>query len=56
MSVDLNVYKWFVIGWFVFGALISVASVGQTRKPTTPGLAVSSVVVSAALIALVVIS
>lgn len=43
-------YLWFLAGWFLLGAVLVVASVGQPREPITRESAAFSVVICALLI------
>ena len=47
----MNWYLWFLVAWFLLGAVMVVANVGKPRKPTTPDIAAIIVVIDALLIA-----
>lgn len=47
----INTMMWIFITMQVLGAITTIAMIGKDRKPTTPGIAVISVVVSFALAA-----
>ena len=42
---------WFIIGYLSLGAILVTGNTGKPRKPYTPGLAVTMLVTTAALIA-----
>jgi hypothetical protein len=47
----VNWYLWFLVAWFLLGAVLVVANVGKPRKATTPDIAAIIVVIDALLIA-----
>lgn len=49
------ILKYFIVFWFALGAIITVAKVGQVRKPTTPAEAAIGCVITIALIAAVLV-
>ena len=51
----MNWLFWFLIGWWAFGALLTVGMVGKPRKPIDPGTAVVTILIHAALIVLLVV-
>lgn len=46
----MSVFMWVLVGVLALGALATVSLVGKRRDPVSPGLAVWSVVLNAALI------
>lgn len=50
----MNWQKWALIAWLTFGAIVSVTQIGKPKKPTTPGVAAISLVLTLGVIALVV--
>lgn len=51
----MSIAHWIVVIWLVLSAVVTVWSVGEQRKPITPGVAASSVVALFGLILLVVL-
>jgi hypothetical protein len=47
---DLNWFGWVLLGVWVLSTLTSVGTIGQPRKPLTPGTAVFVVVFNSLLI------
>lgn len=47
----MNWYLWFLAGWFLLGAVVTVSQVGKPKKPTTAGVAAGVVVIDALIIA-----
>ena len=47
--------KWFMVGMFALGALLTVSSVGKPRSPLTSGTASFVVAVQALYIVLIVV-
>lgn len=47
----MNWYLWFLAGWFLLTAVVTVSRVGKPSKPTTAGIAAGVVVIDALLIA-----
>lgn len=43
-------FDWTLVGWLAFGALATVGLIGVPRKPISPGTAVATVVINAALV------
>jgi hypothetical protein len=50
-----EIVKWLIVAFVAFGALATVATVGKPRKPTTGSVAAVSVLLSALIIAAVLI-
>jgi hypothetical protein len=47
----VNWFLWFLVAWFVLNAVTTVAQVGKSRKPISPGVAAVVVVIEALFIA-----
>ncbi|GMA26161.1 hypothetical protein GCM10025864_39200 [Luteimicrobium album] len=45
-----------LLAWFAFSALVTIATIGKPRKPTTPGVATGSIVILGVVVWLVVIA
>lgn len=52
----MNVYKWLLIGWFLFSAVVMVGTIGKHRRPIDSGTAGLAILVDALLILLVVLA
>lgn len=52
----MNIFAWIVVAYLSLGALVSIATVGKPRVPTTPDTVAGATVLTAALIALVVLA
>jgi hypothetical protein len=50
----VNVYKWVIVAVQCFGALSTVSVIGKPREPMKPGVAVATLIVTAALVFCVV--
>lgn len=46
MKVLITCLSWFFAIWLVSGAFISVAQIGKPRKPTSPSIAIASIIVA----------
>lgn len=40
-----EIVKWCFVAWFVLAGLIVIGQVGKPKKPTTPGVAVATVLI-----------
>jgi len=49
------ILKYFLVVWFLIGAVMTVASVGKPRTPTTPLSAAVTVVITLALVGAVIL-
>jgi hypothetical protein len=47
----MNWFLWFVVAWWIFNAVVTVAYVGKPRKPITAGGAAAVVLIEALFIA-----
>lgn len=47
----MNWFLWFVVAWWVFNAVATVAQVGKPRKPITASTAAAVVVIEALFVA-----
>jgi hypothetical protein len=47
--------KWFLVGAFALGALLTIVSIGKRRQPLTPGTAATVVAVNAIYIVLIIV-
>jgi hypothetical protein len=52
---DMNWFDWTLIAWLALGVLSAIALIGKPRKPITPGVAVTTLVINGALAAGVVL-
>lgn len=52
----MNWQKWILVALCIMSGAASILTVGQPRKPLTPAVALTSVVIAAAMAALVVTS
>lgn len=43
-------FDYFLIGWWIFGVLMTVGQIGQPKTPTTPRVAVISTLIVGSLI------
>lgn len=45
---------WIVVGWLTLSAIVTIATVGKPKQPTTGGVAAFSTVIMAVLIWLII--
>lgn len=51
----MNWFDWTLIAWLALGVLSAIALIGKPRKPVTPGVAVTTLLINGALVAGVVL-
>ena len=47
----MSPFDWFLVAWWIFGATMVIARVGKPQKPTQPGAAAVSTLITLGLIA-----